>query len=515
MLGHRDLSIDDYVAILRRRKWLIVIPAILGPMISYGVSLRMPSLYTSQTLVLVEQQKVPGTYVEPVVTEDLNARLATMQEQILSRTRLQPTIERFGLYRDDRQDASMEGLLERMRRDISVTPVRSVLSGRQGGIPGFFISFTASDPRVAQQVCTEITSMFIEENLRQREQSAQGTTDFLQTQLEDAKRQMDEQDAKLAQFKRRYIGALPDETQTNLNLLSSLDTQLAAVTQSLNRAQQDKTYTESLLAQQLAARDNLLGADGPHPERVAQEIAQMETQLAALEARYTGDHPDVIKLKGEIAQLKKKASQIGTAGEPDAEASARAAQIPESPQILQLRSQVHGYEQAVQNLTLDQKRVKDQISLYQSRIQLSPMVEQEYKEITRDYQTALDFYNELLKKRNQSEMATDLERRQQGEQFRVMDPANLPEKPSFPDRPLFALGGLGAGILLGLALGLVAEMRDKSLRTEVDVEFYLEVPTLALVPAIGEPEDGRRRWDFWKRKTAEQPDKQVEVQEPY
>lgn len=510
MLGHRELTVDDYVSILRRRKWLIVVPVLLGPIIAYGISLKLPSRYTSQTLVLVEQQKVPGSYVEPVVTEDLNARLATMQEQILSRTRLQPTIERFELYSEDRGKETMEELLERMREDISVAPVRSAIGGRQTGIPGFFISFTASEPRVAQQVCAEITSMFIEENLRQREQSAQGTTDFLQTQLGDAKRRLDEQDAKLAQFKRRYIGALPDETQTNLNLLSSVNTQLASVTQSLNRAQQDKTYTESLLAQQLAARTSLLSTYDPQPDRLEEDITKMETQLAALQSRYTSDHPDIIKLKGEIEQLKKKVSQMGAAAK-DKTGEDLAAQLPEPPQILQLRSQVHAYEQAVKNLTLDQDRLREQIRLYQSRIQLSPIVEQEYKEITRDYQTALDFYNELLKKRNQSAMATDLERRQQGEQFRVMDPANLPEKPSFPDRPLFALGGLGGGLLLGLLLAVLLEMRDKSLRTELDVEFYLETPALAVIPPIGEPENGRRLWRFWKRKGAEQVEQQVEV----
>jgi polysaccharide chain length determinant protein (PEP-CTERM system associated) len=498
MLGHRDLTVDEYLSILRRRKWLIIIPALLGPIIAYGVSLNLASRYTSQTLVLVEQQKVPGSYVEPVVTEDLNARLATMQEQILSRTRLQPTIERFGLYRQDWGNTTMEELLERMRGAIAVTPVRSVVSGRQSGIPGFFISFEAADPRVAQQICAEITSMFIEENLRQREQSAQGTTDFLQTQLEDARRRLDEQDSILAQFKRRYIGALPDEAQTNMNLLSSLNTQLNSVTQSLNRAQQDKTYTESLLAQQLAARDSLATPYGPQPENVQQEIALMETQLLALESRYTNDHPDVIKLRGEIEQLRRNASQVGAAGGVDAGDNRPAAQLPEPPQILQLRSQVHGYEQAVRSLTAEQDRLQQQIRIYQSRIRLSPIVEQEYKEITRDHQTALDFYNDLLRKRNQSEMATDLERRQQGEQFRVMDPANLPEKPSYPDRPMFALAGFGGGIALGLFLIVGTEMRDKSLRTEVDVEFFLETPTLAVVPSIGDAENGRHLWGFLK-----------------
>lgn len=511
MLGNRELTVDDYLAILRRRKWVILIPAVLGPLVALGIALKIPSRYSSETLVLVEQQKVPDSYVKPVVTEDLNARLATMQEQILSRTRLQPTIERFDLYRELKGREPMEELVDRMRKDISVTPVKSVAAGRQGDVPGFYIGFTADDPRVAQQVCAEITSMFIEENLRQREQSSQGTTKFLQTQLEEAQRQLDEQDAKLAQFKRRHMGSLPDDTQTNLNLLASLNTELAAATQSLHRAQQDKTYTESLLAQQVAARDALTGGSDPHPERLQEQLASMENELLALESRYTSDHPDVIKLKTELEQLRLKARERARTGSVEAPQIIEAAPLIESPQIQQLRSRVHAYDRAAEIYSLEQERLKGQIKLYQTRIQLSPLVEQEHKQLTRDYQTALDFYNDLLKKRNQSQMATDLERRQQGEQFRVMDPANLPEKPSYPNRPLFALAGFGGGLALGLALALALEMRDKSLRTELDVEFYLGLPTLAVVPSVGGSGNGRQRWRGWIRRRSEPAERTLEV----
>lgn len=497
MLGHRELRFDDYLTILRRRKWLILVPALLGPLIAFGISVELPSRYTSQTLVLIEQQKVPDNYVEPVVTEDLNARLATMQEQILSRTRLQPEIERYHLYADERGNSTMEELVEQMRDDISVTPVKS-LTGHQRSLPGFTISFTASDPRVAQQVCAEITSMFIEENLKQREQSAQSTTNFLVTQLDDAKRKLDEQDAKLAQFKRRYIGALPDETQTNLNILASLNTQLAAVTQALNRTQQDKTYVESLLAQQVASHNALNSVNGPRPEKLQDDIADKQAQLVTLEARYTPDYPDIVKLKDEIARLKKQAKRdTATEKKSDSEQETQDAGLPEPPQIQQLRSRIQAYDQAINNYSQRQEQIEGQIKTYQSRIQLSPIVEQEYKQITRDYQTALDFYNDLLKKKNQSEMATDLERRQQGEQFRILDPANLPEKPSFPNRPLFALGGLGTGLFLGLGLAFLFEARDKSLRNELDVESCLGVPTLAVVPHLSMAENGKRTWPQW------------------
>ena len=180
MIGHRELEFGDYLAIVRRRLWLILIPALIVPVLAYTVSLKLPNRYTSQTLVLVEQQKVPDNFVKPVVAEDWNQRLITMQEQILSRSRLQPIILKYDLYHQELAKTAMEDVLEKMRKSILVNPIK----GDSGGVPGFYISFTASDPKVAQEVCGEITSLFMDENVKARQQSAQGTTDFLSSQLE-------------------------------------------------------------------------------------------------------------------------------------------------------------------------------------------------------------------------------------------------------------------------------------------------------------------------------------------
>jgi polysaccharide chain length determinant protein (PEP-CTERM system associated) len=497
MLGNRELTIDDYLAILRRRRWPILIPALLGPLVAFSVSLGLHSQYTSGTLVLVEQQKVPESYVRSVVTDALNQRLATMQEQILSRTRLQPIIEKFGLYKQDAGRVPMEDLVDRLRKAIKISAVQAMVGTRsEAGLPGFTISFTADDPRLAQQICGEITSMFMEENLRVREQRAEGTTQFLTKQLEEAKRKLDQQDARLAAFKQRYLGQLPGQEQTNMNLLMGLNTQLEAVTQLLNRTQQDKTYMESLLAQQVAAWQASQTPNN-NPDALEAQLTTLQSQLVTLEARYTPDHPDVIKAKNDIAQLKKKIDETAAAAKNKPAEEVHTTKLIEPPQIQQLRNQIHVAEQTLREKSQEQERLHEQIKTYQARVQLSPVVEEQYKEVTRDYQTALDFYNELLAKKTQSEMATDLERRQQGEQFRVMDPPNLPEKASFPNRPLFAAGGLGGGLALGFSLALLLEMRDKSLRNERDVEFYLQLPTLARVPSIGEENGKKAR--FWKR----------------
>ncbi len=492
MLGHRQLKIEDYKAIVRRQWLWIVVPAILGPLLGYGISRLVPARYTSRTLVLVERQRVPDSFVKPVVTADLGQRLATMEEQILSRTRLQPIIDRYGLYKED--DLPIDDKLDKMRADILVQPVQSdIISKPNSGVAGFYVSFTASNPRIAQQVCSEIASMFMSENLRQREQAAQGTTDFLAAQVDDAKRKLDDQDVKLTAFQKKYLGQLPGQENTNLQILGALNSQLDAVTQNLNHLQQQKTYTESLLSQGIAARESQAGDD---PETLQQQLDKLQAQLVTLQARYTADHPDVIKTKGDIKALKE---QIQAGRSNKQTASSKPENLGPEPEDLQrLRAQLKSLDIGIRDKTRDQEHIQHQIGTYEARVQLSPVVNEQLKLLTRDYQTALDFYNDLLAKKSQSEMATDLERRQEGEQFRIMDPADLPDAPSFPNRPLFALGGLAVGAGLGFGLVVIRELDDKVLRSEEDVAVLLDLPTLVLLPRVEEAGNGS-----WRRKKQE------------
>jgi polysaccharide chain length determinant protein (PEP-CTERM system associated) len=515
MLGQRELGFDDYMAILRRRLWGLVIPALVAPVVAFLVTLLLTPDYTSESLILIEQPKVPESFVKSVVTSDLVGRLATMEEQILSRTRLQPIIERYGLYRNElRRGVPMEDVIDEMRKAILVTPVdfanpTTPGSGakKAGGknadtVPGFSISFTAESARLAQQVCSDLTSMFMEENLRQREQRAQGTTTFLHTQLEEAKTKLDEADAKLAEFKRRNIGVLPDEQQTNLQVLGSLNTQLASVTEDLNRAHQEKIYAESMLNQQLEAwKASQGGTVDSQAQTLQQQLTKLQDYLVALEARYTSDHPDVIKTKADIAQLQKQIEEQAAHKDKPAESKPPDASV-EPNSIQQLRAMIHEEDERVRQKTAAQERIQQEINSYQGRLQISPAVEQQFKDITRDYQTALQFYNSLLAKTDESQMSTDLERRQEGEQFQVLDSANLPQEPSFPIWWEFALGGLGVGVLIGLAIILVQELRDKAIRDERDIELYLELETLALVPLI-ERSNGRKRGIFKRGKKQE------------
>ncbi|HEU5401601.1 MAG TPA: GNVR domain-containing protein [Terriglobales bacterium] len=490
MLGSRQLTWSDYVSIARRRWWVIVIPTILMPILAYVGSLWIPNRYTSKTSVLVEEQKVPDTFVKPVVAEEVNQRLATMQEQILSRTRLQPIIERFGLYKNDIGKKAMEDLLDRMRKSISVSPVKADFGdSRSGGLPGFYISFTADDPKTAQQVCSEITSMFVNENLRLREQHAQGTTDFLKSQVEEAKRTLDEQDSRLAAFQSKYLNQLPGDEQTNIAMLNSLNNRLEAINQALAQQQQQKTFLEGMLARQTAEwkSSQVEGSVGA-PVDLEKKRTDLQAHLLDLQTRYTDDYPDVIKTKTLLAELDKKIAASNAAASSDPKASAASSSVTEPKELVQLRLSLKQNDQAIKDKLEQQEQAQKDIRIYQGRISTSPRVEEEYKALTRDHQSAQAFYENLLNKQRESEMATDLERRQEGEQFRVLDPPSLPERPTFPNRWAISLGGLAFGFCLGGGLVLALEAKDQSLRTEPDVLAILKLPVLVSVPIIEDAE---------------------------
>lgn len=513
MIGQRELKVEDYWRILRRRLWVILVPAILGPIVAIAVTFFLHERYKSTTLVLVEDQKVPDSVVKSVVTDDLNIRLSTMEEQILSRTRLQPIIEKFGLFKDEQNKVPMEDLVDRLRSSIEISPVRAMSGTRPGGLPGFYINVTLDKALVAQQVCAQVTSMFTAQNLADRQRNAQDTTAFIQTQLDDAQRDLNEKDAKLAAFKAQHIGQLPPETQSNMNVMAGLTTQLDGVNQAINRAQTEKALFNSMLTQALATAQN--SEQKGDPELLQKQLEDLQTQLSVAQSKYTDDHPDVKSLKARIADVQKRIdsgdvttgdkpldsadkSSDKAAGKPADKADTATpttdkaasktvkASLPETPQIQQLRQQVFLADQTIKQKSKEQTDLQQRIHMYEGRIQLAPTVEQQYTELSRDYATSVANYNDLLKKRNDAQMSNALEQRQQGETFNVMDPANLPEKPSFPNRWIFAGGGLAAGLAIGFGMVLMFELSDKAIRTDRDVESLLGLRTLAMVPVIGE-----------------------------
>jgi polysaccharide chain length determinant protein (PEP-CTERM system associated) len=505
MVIQRELTVEDYLAIARRRWWIIVVPAVVFAICAYTISLFLASRYTSETVVLVQEPTVPESLVKPVVGGDVNQRLATMQEQILSRTKLQQIIEKFGLYKEEASRMSMEELVARLRKSITVSPVRAMAETRASGLPGFTVSVMASQAYTAQQICTEITSFFMQQNALIRERRAEDTTQFITKQLTDSKRKLDEEDAKLADFQRRYMGQLPEEMQTNFSLLTGMSSQLEAASQALSRAQQDKVFVQSMLEQQQEQQwvAGKLAQVETDPDGLDKQLASLRARLASLQPQYTDGHPDVRKTKKEIAQLEKKVqeqkdarfSQVTTAPEKDTT-------VAETPQSQQLKEQLYQIDATIREKTAQQAQIRQEINNVKAKLKLTPTIGQEYKALTRDYQTALNIYNDLLKKQSDSKMATDLERRQQGEQFRVLDPPSLPQKPIYPNRPVFGVGGFMGGLAFGLVIVFALEAQDTTLHSERDVERLLKLPALAMIPLLEMPKGNNSHTNLATRQTS-------------
>ena len=426
MIQNRELTMDDYLAMLRRRLAVILLPTLLVPVAAYFLSYAFTSRFTSQSLILVETQKVPEGYVQPVVTSAIAQRIATMQQQVLSQNRLQPMIERLGLAKGKSADEVIDGI----RKNFVIEGVAPDVSGSrnhrtgQSDVPGFYLNFTADSASTAQQVCTELTSMLLAENLKTREQVAQSTTEFLVRQVEQAKRDLDDQDAKLATFKKKYIGQLPGDEDNNVKLLMGMDSQLDANTLALNRAQQDRAYAQSILSQQLGAWKASQAA--MNPESLEKQLEELQNQLISLRTRYTDDHPDVLKVQSHIAEVKRKLAEVNDASAQGSNSGEKGT-ANEPAEIQQLRLQIHQYDGTIAQATREQQRLQDAIHASQGRLALSPAVEEQYKLLTRDYETAQKVYNDLMVKKSASEIQTDMERRQQGEQMTLLNPASFPD----------------------------------------------------------------------------------------
>jgi len=505
MIQNRELTMDDYLAMLRRRLKVIVVPALFAPLVGFLVSYTFAPKWTSQALILVEGQKVSEKMVDPVVTGDLTARVATLQQEMLSQTNLRPMVEKLYPSKTSQEvGATMDDIRAKVKVEPVVTDLSAIGTGKavkagQSPVPGFYLDYTGKTPREAQQVCNELTSILVGQNLKSVQETAKGTSEVLSRGLEDAKHSLDDLDSKLAGFKKEYVGQLPGDEENNLKILMGLNSQLEANTQTLNRAQQDKAYTESMLSQQLAAWNS--SQSSTNPQTLEKQLSDLQSQLLTLQARYTDDHPDVIKTKADIAEIKNKLAEIKKASSDAPDASNEKASAMEPPEIRQFRLQIHQYSDLIAAATRDQKRLQQEIASYQGKVAISPNVEEQYKALTRDYDNAQKNYQDLLAKKSSADLTVNMNNQSEGERMFALNTASLPDAPDFPNRLLFAAGGLGAGLALGCGLALWLELRDNSIRTEADAEAALELPMLVAVPWVGAVEENGQggKFGFWNR----------------
>jgi len=486
------IDIRDYLDIAWRRKWFLIIPFVLTIMATIVYIKCMPEVYRASTLILVEPQKLPTSYVKPTVIESVQDHLRTVTDQIMSRTYLERVINEFNLYPELRQKVPLETVIEKMRHCIEVRVRKRRV---------FTVSFEDPDPVIAMKVANRLASMFIEENLKVREERAEETLVFLEKELERVRKLLKEQEKKISEFRAKHLGALPEQLEANLRTLDRLQLQLQNTNEALQMAEQTKMQLQQQLSQvkelaklsntNSATDTNLIDIDNTADkvtDTTAEEdsqLSKLEKQLALLQLKYTDKHPDIVKLK-ELIRLRKFISKLEKEKQENPEQNASSEErssLPESnPLIAQIKAQLAQVNAEISKLKIEREELQKKIKEYQRRVEITPKIEQQLKELTRGYTVTKKEYQSLLDKKLQAELAANMEREQKGEQFKILDPAKLPEKPYKPNKSKLLLVGFVLGLGLGAGCALLVEYMDHSFYKIEDLEAFTNLPVLACIP---------------------------------
>lgn len=490
-------GLRHWVGVIRRRHMYFLIPMFFGWLLVYGASWVIPSRYKSSTLILVEQPTMPKDYVTPNVNEDLQERLQSITQQILSRSRLLHIMDDMQLYAKKRGRLSPDEAVEALRKDIDIDLVR----GSDNRISAFKVSYTGVNPASAQQVTSALTTLFISENLEVRQQASEDTTKFLESQLESARQGLTAQEDKIRTFKGQHLGELPAQLESNLQILSGLQSQLQAQEDALNTAKQQRVYIQTLLNQYRAAQGTTRAADGTHTtlSSIDEELDKLRSELNTLRSSYNDQYPEIRELKDKIARTEKlkqqlsqtRASTSGSGNADSGDPASGGAGSRDLSATAQLQSQLTANEIEIKNRERSVESLKEELDRYRGRLNQEPVREQELADLTRGYEQSKSSYDELVKKKNESAMATSMELMQQGERFRVLDPPSLPLKPSFPDRMKMCLMGLGIGVALGLAAVVATDTMDDRIYDEAELKQLLPVPVILEIPVVTHEDDAR------------------------
>ena len=463
-----DMELQDYLQIFSKRKWVIIFSfffVLFGAIIHILVT---PKQYKSTTTILIIPQRVPENFIRSTVAEGVESRLATIEQQLTSRTRLTKVMEELGLFKTEREEGSQESVIEKMTKgiEIDVAQDRTKERGRESRSEAFSISFVHEDPKLAMLTAEKLASLFIEENLKSREKQAVGTSEFLESQLTKAKARLEAQEQKINRYRLQFLGELPQELQTNLNKLSMLQDQYRSYADSLAAAEKRKIDLQSQL--QIERK-----------QTVMTELAVRRQKSAELSAKYTDRYPDVIRLQEEVRELENQLD----------EKSGR-----EMGEYKRIEAEIVKTEAEIDALNRGRINIGRNIAFLQAKADQSPRREQEMISLTRDYDNLKKSSEALLQKKEAANISEKLEISQQGDQFQILDPANLPEKPFKPKPKLiFGIAFLMAGILgFGGAIGL--EKMDLSLRGVTDFKHYFDLPLLASIPILETMEFGRRKY---------------------
>ena len=488
------MDFDTYLAIGRRRMWWVVLTTVGLFTCTVVATKRMPNIYSASTVILVDSQQVPDKYVPDITTGDIAGRLTTLQQQVLSPTRLKPVVEAQGLYPDPTGKLSEKQVISQVQKAITV----ELVNPAAGKLGSFRIAFSSKDRLKVAPMANQLAQMFIDENMNAREEQTADTAEFLESQLEDTKKQLDEKDAQLRAIETQNVMDLPESKPYHLEALTNLRAQMTAVQEKIQDAQRQKTLLQSMLVSGASAPtvdvEGTAGGDGAAGPYDAQ-LQKLQANLAELRTHYGPAHPDVRRAQDEINKLKAKIA--AAASDPnsaqaleDSRPAIQPSQMNRNPvieaQIAQLDDEITQQNKLVGPL-------QQQIDLHTAKLQQMPVFEQQLGRLQQDYEIIKGHYKNLQDNVQAAQISHALETHQKGEHFSVLDAAVTPESPSAPARVLIDIAGLIGGLLAGVALGMIAEFNDKSIRSEKEAARIFGKPVLTETPFVTTVPERRSR----------------------
>jgi len=479
----KEINLKDVIEIVLRRRWWIIISFFLSMIVGILLALTLPRIYTSKALILIQPQKLPDNYVRSVVTTDNELRLNILSKQVMGRSNLEKIIQDFNLFTEPKYESMfIEDKIDDLRERITIELIsRDKRLNWQGDEDAFSVSVEDRDPEKALKITNALTSYIIDENLRARETEAIGTSDFIREEMDFIRVELAEKEQKLKEYREKYMGGLPEQLGSNLRMLDRLQERLTAKQAGLLNAKNRLEILESQISEGAVSLNR--GSEEPL------SLEEAKAMLAYFETRYTEKHPDVIRLKKMISDLKEKDEKDNN------DASNKSKFILEGSQYIpmnlriksgQIKTEIVAHEADISNLI-------SQIPVYQRRVDDTPKREQELYLLERDYKNIKKTYDVLLSKKMETGISINMEKKQQGEQFQIIQGASLPEKPTFPNMKLLFILTLAAGLNIGLGLVLLLEYLNTSFRSPEDIESYLNFSVIATLPKVYHEKDKRKQ----------------------
>ena len=470
-------TLNDYVDILKRRKWTLIIPALTFFVAAAAIALSLPPIYKSTSTILVEEQEIPAEFVTATVTSFAEQRIQTINQRIMSYTRLIGIINRLNLYPDLRDQWTTEEIAEKMREDIHFESMSVDVVDRRTGRPttatiAFTLSYEGKNPDTVQRVTDVLTSLFLQENLEVRERQTKETSMFIEEEMKKVQVNLNELDAEMAAFKAKHINELPSLLQLNLQSLHTMESSITRLNERLGVLKERKEYLETQLA--------VISPNLEQEQRSRME--ELKLQLAYLKSRFSDEYPDVIKVKAELVEIEKDKSLRNDESE-------LTDNRPDNPAYITLASQLAGIKSDIDSIKRQIMGFTQKVSQYRHRIEATPKVEEEYNSLLIEQENTRAKYSDLMRKLMEARVAYGLEKDQKGERFTLIEPARLPKKPHKPNRVVILLIGVVLGIGAGCGVAYLKESSDQTVRNSDTLTLATSFPVLVTIPEITNKRD--------------------------